>query len=48
MKKEELFTDAFLKQFKTDDELSSFLKQSQKLGVKNMSSESKTQIYAAQ
>ncbi len=36
MKKEELFTDEFLKQFKTGDELSSFLKQLQKRGIEMM------------
>jgi len=36
MKKEELFTDEFLKQFKTGDELSSFLKQIQKRGIEMM------------
>jgi len=36
MKKEELFTDEFLKQFKTSDELSSFLKQIQKRGIEMM------------
>lgn len=36
MKKEELFNDEFLKQFKTGDELSSFLKQLQKRGIEKM------------
>lgn len=36
MKKDELFTDAFLKQFKTGDELTSFLKQLQKRGIEKM------------
>lgn len=36
MKKEELFTDEFLKQFKTGDELNSFLKQLQKRGIEKM------------
>lgn len=36
MKKEELFTDEFLKQFKTGDELGSFLKQIQKRGIEMM------------
>ena len=37
MKKEELFTDEFLKQFKTGDELSNFLKeQIQKRGIEKM------------
>lgn len=36
MKKEELFTDVFLKQFKTGDELSNFLKQIQKRGIEMM------------
>lgn len=36
MKKEDLFTDEFLKQFKTGDELSSFLKQLQKRGIEKM------------
>ena len=36
MKKEELFNDAFLKQFKTSDELTSFLKQLQKRGIEKM------------
>lgn len=36
MKKEELFTDEFLKQFKTGDELSNFLKQIQKRGIEMM------------
>jgi len=36
MKKEDLLTDEFLKQFKTGDELSSFLKQIQKRGIEKM------------
>lgn len=36
MKKEELFSDEFLKQFKTGEELSSFLKQLQKRGIEKM------------
>lgn len=36
MKKEELFTDEFLKQFKTGAELSNFLKQIQKRGIEMM------------
>ncbi len=36
MKKQDLFTDEFLKQFKTGDELSSFLKQLQKRGIEKM------------
>lgn len=36
MKKEELFSDDFLKQFKTGEELSSFLKQLQKRGIEKM------------
>ena len=36
MKKEELFNDEFLKQFKTGDELTSFLKQLQKRGIEKM------------
>jgi transposase-like protein len=36
MKKEDLLTDDFLKQFKTGDELSSFLKQIQKRGIEKM------------
>lgn len=36
MKKEELFNDEFLKQFKTGEELSSFLKQIQKRGIEKM------------
>ena len=36
MKKEDLLTDEFLKQFKTSDELSSFLKQIQKRGIEKM------------
>ena len=36
MKKEELITDEFLKQFKTGDELNSFLKQLQKRGIEKM------------
>jgi len=36
MKKEELFNDSFLKQFKTGDELTGFLKQLQKRGIKKM------------
>lgn len=36
MNKEDLFTDEFLKQFKTGDELSSFLKQLQKRGIEKM------------
>jgi len=33
MKKEELFNDSFLKQFKTGEELTGFLKQLQKRGI---------------
>jgi putative transposase len=36
MKKEELFNDDFLKQFKTGDELNSFLKELQKRGIEKM------------
>lgn len=36
MKKEELLTDEFLKQFKTGDELNNFLKQLQKRGIEKM------------
>ncbi len=36
MKKEELFNDEFLKQFKTGDELNGFLKQLQKRGIEKM------------
>jgi len=36
MKKEELFNDAFLKQFKTGEELTGFLKQLQKRGIEKM------------
>ncbi len=36
MKKEDLLTDEFLKQFKTGDELNSFLKQIQKRGIEKM------------
>jgi len=36
MKKEDLFDDGFLKQFKTGDELTSFLKQLQKRGIEKM------------
>lgn len=36
MKKEELLTDEFLKQFKTGEELSSFLKQIQKRGIEKI------------
>ena len=36
MKKEDLFNDEFLKQFKTGDELTSFLKQLQKRGIEKM------------
>ena len=36
MKKEELFDDEFLKQFKTRDELNSFLKEPQKRGIEKM------------
>lgn len=36
MKKEDFLTDDFLKQFKTGDELSSFLKQIQKRGIEKM------------
>tara|TARA_B100002049_G_scaffold230361_1_gene207123 strand:+ start:375 stop:641 length:267 start_codon:yes stop_codon:yes gene_type:complete len=36
MKKEELFNDNFLKQFKTGDELNGFLKQLQKRGIEKM------------
>lgn len=36
MKKEDLLTDEFLKQFKTGDELHSFLKQIQKRGIEKM------------
>jgi len=36
MKKEDLLTDEFLKQFKTGEELSSFLKQIQKRGIEKM------------
>lgn len=34
MKKEELFIDDFLKQFKSEDELNGFLKELQKGGIK--------------
>ncbi len=33
MKKEDLFSDEFLKQFKSGDELNGFLKQLQKRGI---------------
>lgn len=36
MKKEELFSDEFLKQFKTGDELNGFLKELQKRGIEKM------------
>jgi len=36
MKKQELFTDEFLKQFSTGEELTSFLKQLQKRGIEKM------------
>ena len=36
MKKEELFNDSFLKQFKTGEELTGFLKQLQKRGIEKM------------
>ena len=36
MKKEELFDDEFLKQFKTGDELNGFLKELQKSGIEKM------------
>ena len=36
MKKDELFNDEFLKQFKTGEELTSFLKQLQKRGIEKM------------
>lgn len=36
MKKEELFNDEFLKQFKTGDELNGFLKELQKRGIEKM------------
>jgi len=36
MKKEELFDDEFLKQFKTGDELNGFLKELQKRGIEKM------------
>jgi putative transposase len=36
MKKEELFNDDFLKQFKTGDELNIFLKELQKRGIEKM------------
>lgn len=36
MKKEDLFNDAFLKQFKTGEELTGFLKQLQKRGIEKM------------
>lgn len=36
MKKEDLFNDEFLKQFKTGDELTGFLKQLQKRGIEKM------------
>jgi len=36
MKKEDLFNDEFLKQFKTGDELNGFLKQLQKRGIEKM------------
>ncbi|WP_246146940.1 transposase, partial [Seonamhaeicola marinus] len=36
MKKEDLLNDEFLKQFKTGDELTSFLKSIQKLGIEKM------------
>lgn len=36
MKKEDLFSDDFLKEFKTGDELNSFLKQLQKRGIEKM------------
>ncbi|WP_026809701.1 transposase, partial [Arenibacter latericius] len=36
MKKEDLFDDEFLKQFKSGEELSNFLKQIQKRGLEKM------------
>ncbi|VAV85693.1 hypothetical protein MNBD_BACTEROID02-1030, partial [hydrothermal vent metagenome] len=36
MKKEDLFTDEFLKQFSTGAELTDFLKQLQKRGIEKM------------
>ena len=36
MDKEQMLTDAFLKQFKTGEELSSFLAQLQKRGIEKM------------
>ena len=36
MEKEDLFSDDFLKQFKTDEELNDFLKQLQKRGIEKM------------
>tara|TARA_R110002072_G_scaffold266371_1_gene425283 strand:- start:12 stop:203 length:192 start_codon:yes stop_codon:yes gene_type:complete len=36
MNKDDLFTDDFLKQFKTGEELSGFLKQLQKRGIEKM------------
>jgi transposase-like protein len=36
MKKEDLFSDEFLKQFKSGDELNGFLKQLQKNGIEKM------------
>lgn len=36
MKKEELLTDEFLKQFKSGEELNSFLQQIQKRGIEKM------------
>jgi|TARA_Y100000588_G_C13310025_1_gene525268 transposase-like protein len=36
MKKEDLFSDEFLKQFKSGDELNGFLKQLQKRGIEKM------------
>ena len=36
MKKEELFNDEFLKQFRTGDELNGFLKELQKRGIEKM------------
>src|SRR5690606_31832787 len=36
MRKEELFNDEFLKQFKTGDELNGFLKELQKRGIEKM------------
>ena len=36
MKKEDLITDEFLKQFKTEDELTLFLKEIHKRGIEKM------------